>query len=357
MGLWRMIILIVIVALVHSFPAAVSAAEGVNGRNLILLNAWFKGQGALERVEERIRSVREEIARNDESIRKASSIVDQATARGNEKAMAVATAALEKAKSSREKNEATLREYERQKLALRGSLATIHNLTRSDGEGDKPVTGLVTGVSGRVELFRKGGEKVTLSGSGEGFLHAGDEIITYGDGRVEFQMLDGRGTTIVGPYSRVKMVEKSPERMVMEQLQGKVYTAIDSLDTWIDRMRKGYRSWRGDLETVATADWKVLLRSLEEETDELKLRLKHEIEKKFEVRTPTAVLGVRGTRFNVEVAGDGRTLVHVEEGTVVVRDPSETRERMVQAGEMVTVDQNGVGETLKGRKNGRWWEQ
>lgn len=358
MGLWRTVILIAIMALLHSFPAAVSGAEGLNGRSLMLLNAWFRGQGALQRVEERIRSLREEIARNDESIRKASSIVAQASARGNQKAKAVATEALEKARRSREKNETTLREYERERLALRSSLATIHNLMGSDGGGGTPVTGVVAGVSGRVELFRKGGEKVTLSESGEGFLQAGDEIITYGDGRIEFQMLDGRGTTIVGPYSRVKMVEESPERVVMEQLKGKVYTAIDSLDGWIDRMRQGYRSWKGDLETVATADWKELRRYLEEETDELKRRLKHEIEKKmYRVRTPTAVLGVRGTRFSVEVDGDGGTMVHVEEGAVAVSDPSETRNCVVKVGEMVTIDHNGVNGPVAAGKVTGWWEQ
>jgi len=357
MGFWRTIVSISILVSVSALPVTASALEGVSARSMVLLNAWFRGQGALERVEERIRGVREEIARNDATIQKASSIVAQATARGNDKAKAVATEALEKARRSREKNEVTRAEYEKQRLALRRSLATIQNLM-GEGGGSSPVTGVVTGVSGRVELFRKGGEKVTLSGVGEGFLQAGDEIITYGDGRLEFQMLDGRGTTTVGPYTRVRMVEESPERVVMEQLKGKVYTAIDSLDTWVDRMKQGYQSWRRDLDTVSTADWKELRRYLEEGTDELKLRLKHEIETRmYKIKTPTAICGVRGTRFDVEVTADEGTRICVEEGVVAVSDPSETRTFTVKGGETLSIDRKGVdGPVATGKVTG-WWEK
>lgn len=57
----------------------------------------------------------------------------------------------------------------------------------------------------------------------------------------------------------------------------------------------------------------------------------------FRVETPAAIAGVRGTVFAVAVAGDGTTIIGVEEGLVVVSMPSGEAEVEVPAGWEVTV--------------------
>jgi hypothetical protein len=61
----------------------------------------------------------------------------------------------------------------------------------------------------------------------------------------------------------------------------------------------------------------------------------------YEVRTPTAVVGVRGTEFSVEVteaSGRARTVVEVQRGEVWVRKKSDGREVVLAAGSRKAFD-------------------
>ena len=73
-------------------------------------------------------------------------------------------------------------------------------------------------------------------------------------------------------------------------------------------------------------------------------RVEAEVPKKglvFSVTTPVAVIGVRGTRFTVEVAGDGATAVAVAEGVVSVTT-SRNEEYPLTAGRAATVAADGA---------------
>ncbi|NLI79824.1 MAG: FecR domain-containing protein [Candidatus Riflebacteria bacterium] len=67
----------------------------------------------------------------------------------------------------------------------------------------------------------------------------------------------------------------------------------------------------------------------------------------FRVFTPTAILGVRGTRFGVTVALDGSTRVRCEEGTVWVKGNAGAGEHLVLAGHQIAVDRTGQSGTLQ----------
>jgi len=62
--------------------------------------------------------------------------------------------------------------------------------------------------------------------------------------------------------------------------------------------------------------------------------------KKFEVRTPSAVLGVRGTEYTIDSTMDG-TAVEVHEGSVEVWDLKKTQSVGVEAGFKVFVPKDG----------------
>lgn len=61
-----------------------------------------------------------------------------------------------------------------------------------------------------------------------------------------------------------------------------------------------------------------------------------------EVETPTVVIGVRGTRFDVAVAETGATRVNVLEGAVEVRSKATGNAVELEAGERVAVDGAGA---------------
>lgn len=68
----------------------------------------------------------------------------------------------------------------------------------------------------------------------------------------------------------------------------------------------------------------------------------------FTVKTPTAVATVKGTRFWVRVADDGRTVVVCIEGTVSVRNGATGEEEETAGGRTAVVD----GETIEVRETG-----
>ncbi|OGQ90248.1 MAG: hypothetical protein A2289_20105 [Deltaproteobacteria bacterium RIFOXYA12_FULL_58_15] len=77
----------------------------------------------------------------------------------------------------------------------------------------------------------------------------------------------------------------------------------------------------------------------------------------FEVNTPNAVCGVRGTEFETAVADDGSVRVRVTEGSVGVgADDPDTE---VAAGQEIAGDEEGVDETYDAEEQAKWemWEK
>ncbi len=83
-------------------------------------------------------------------------------------------------------------------------------------------------------------------------------------------------------------------------------------------------------------------------------KLKHFLGKKFEVRTPTAILAVRGTDFSVKSLSDA-SRVEVYEGTVWVRLPKSESSVEVHAGEGCEILKDGGIQPVKMLK--RPWSQ
>ncbi|MEL6545874.1 MAG: FecR family protein [Myxococcota bacterium] len=77
----------------------------------------------------------------------------------------------------------------------------------------------------------------------------------------------------------------------------------------------------------------------------------------YEVATPTAVAGVRGTEFETAVAPDGSVRVRVDEGRVAVADGGVSRD--VKRGQRVDGDVGGLGKTGKAGKKPQWdsWQE
>lgn len=81
---------------------------------------------------------------------------------------------------------------------------------------------------------------------------------------------------------------------------------------------------------------------------------------KFDIRTPSVLLGVRGTEFMVEVADDGTTKVQVFEGAVNISDLEEKNTVQVNAGQKITVVLNKPLpqlETFDTASIDRWWKR
>ncbi len=81
--------------------------------------------------------------------------------------------------------------------------------------------------------------------------------------------------------------------------------------------------------------------------------------KRFQVRSTTAVISVRGTDFTVEAAADGQTVVKVYGGTVAVATPDGKQKANVAKGLALTAGAKGLAKTAKITKavGDDWYQQ
>ncbi|HSI03140.1 MAG: FecR domain-containing protein [Myxococcota bacterium] len=77
-------------------------------------------------------------------------------------------------------------------------------------------------------------------------------------------------------------------------------------------------------------------------------------ETNFEVNTPNAVAGVRGTEFETAVADDGTAKVRVTEGKVAVASDVDSEAEDVSRGEETTADAKGVGDAASSSGEAQW---
>ncbi len=74
----------------------------------------------------------------------------------------------------------------------------------------------------------------------------------------------------------------------------------------------------------------------------------------YEVNTPNAVAGVRGTEFETAVADDGTAKVRVTEGKVAVASDVDDEAEDVSRGEETTADAKGVGDASSSTGEAQW---
>ncbi len=134
----------------------------------------------------------------------------------------------------------------------------------------------VSNVSGEVKIVRKGEETTQVLPEDKRLVQAGDKLITGADGRLSLNWIDG---------TRIRMAPGSALTVQKCEAAKGVERAV----------------FRLDLGKV----WVRVLRMLSQQD-------------KFEIKTPTATAGVRGTIFAVAVTPDGTTDVSVYEGEVTV---------------------------------------
>lgn len=166
--------------------------------------------------------------------------------------------------------------------------SVIYTMAHNLGGKAEAVCG---GVTGDVKISRLGKFRDLYGADGD-CLAPGDKIETGADGRIDLVMKDGHKLHLE-PHSTLTFEEEN----------------VSYLD-------------KGELAAR-------------------KLALKMIIKKKFEVRTPTAICGVRGTEYSIQTSPEGTT-VKVHEGSVEVWDLKKTQSVVVEAGFKVFAPVDGM---------------
>lgn len=166
----------------------------------------------------------------------------------------------------------------------------------------------VEGAQGIVQVRQRGHEDYAPL-AGRERVAAGDMIRTGANSHLDLYWVDGTRMRI-GPNARVRVLKTQ-------------YNAASRADTAMFKLDLG-RVWIRVLKVLSHKS-------------------------KFEVITPTATAGVRGTIFSVEVKPGGKTLVSVKEGKVAVH--SGARQTEVPAGDM---SEGGAPEEVNAGERALW---
>jgi hypothetical protein len=213
-------------------------------------------------------------------------------------------------------------------------------------DSKQQIKGFVANYTGNVYIIKANGERTTPE---NGFLEPGDKVWT-GDGTAEMQMLDGRATAKIGPYSEFEMKKDTPEEQVVELIKGKVYMAVDKIDEYAKKMKEKSEKYKEEIQTI---------KELKEE-DIKYLRNQFTIFMKLkseEGETYTAVGGVRGTKFTSEIKEDKAMEITVLEGAVNVNIPELNKGISLSEGTKVTITKDGTIKQEKAKNPETWWER
>ncbi|MFN3921841.1 MAG: hypothetical protein ACK4K4_05530, partial [Caldimicrobium sp.] len=310
------------------------------------------------------------IKKNEETIQRAQEIINRAKQRTDEnakKAEAIARAALMEAMEAKRRNEETKRQWELKKIRADRAYATIENMISQNIGSKRQIKGFMTSYTGNVYIIKANGDKVAPENA---FLEPGDKIRTA-RGTAEIEMLNGRASVKLGPYSEFVMGEGPAEEQIVELSKGKVYVGVEKIDEYLNKMRERLDKTMEDIKKLGkvtkqlteamihcskkwNADLQLCIHDyLEEHGYREALRIFHP----YKIRCPTAVIGPRGTKFVVEVKNPDMTEIMVLEGSVEVSSLTGDKKVIVNEGYKVIVTKDGIEQPEKIIDIDKWWEK
>jgi hypothetical protein len=253
---------------------------------------------ALGLAQRRARAV-EQLGQAQAYRRRADEVVAQGeaalrAAAGNAQAEAVARRAVSGAYQARERAEALRRAAENN---LRRADMGLRAVRAADARNPRAHS-LATSWTGDSRVFSKRLNRwLPMGDPALGVLEAGDRVRTGPDGAAELFLRDGESRVRLAPGTEMTLTAGGEDGNLLDLAAGKLRLAVKKLEK---RM------------------------------------------KKFEVRTPTAILAVRGTDFAVHLDGGRGTELRVFAGAVEFRPVGRAQPLVVNAGQRMAAAPDGT---------------
>ncbi|HLP72325.1 MAG TPA: hypothetical protein VK155_05435 [Bacteroidales bacterium] len=226
----------------------------------------------------------------------------------------------------------------------------MRDYKKLDGQGDLNFKGLdddkwkvsaqfnckITSFSGDVRVVKADGKMVIISPDQSLDLTPGDWLAT-------------------GPNSWVKLhygFESGGEDIILGQ-KSAINIVADESGTHIPKFMRGNYYVTNNILTEKYAEYQEKLIS---EAD----KLKKQFDKKYNMRTPSCALAVRGTEFTVNVDSIGKTVVFVFEGIVELTDNNHQAFIILTANTKgIVKDTGGISGplTIKDEEKTNWWKE
>jgi hypothetical protein len=321
-----------------------------------LLGVLFKLEYMKDKSIEDIQKYEIYIQKSENTISKSNYIVRLAQQKDNVQAEIIAREALLKAQDAKTINQDKKNSAEFNKKMIENAILAVKNEFSNALSHPRMIKSVITNYSGRVSIQKKNGKIIDFGKNQTSLLKNGDVIQTYENSSAELQFLDGRGSLKVGENSLVKMQEEDAGTVVMNIIKGKVNISVEKVENYQKLIEEKIKEYGEDLKILKDATKQEKFKAYKNYLKELALLTRS----KYEVRTPTYVLAIRGTEFLVfENDKTGMKLI-VLEGSVEMRGIKEEKIIIVNAGYRASITKDGVLSEIENidlLKIDRWWER
>lgn len=326
--------------------------------NAVFISSVVDLQKNITRLSDEISVYEKKILKNENTVSNSGRILKLARENNNKEAERISSEAI----MTSEKTISECRNFivilNNKKKQYESALASVKKSLASDSALTDKIKAVSLRQTGRVAVTKQNGDQYELKSGQNQFLENGDIITTGNDGMVDLKFLEGRGSVTVGPDSKIKMLNENDSTAVMEVMKGKIYSGIIKADEYEKKMVEMYQDFSADSLLNSFSQFNSM--TPEQRTRFIRNNvLKLFRKEKFEVRTPSAICGIRGTHFSIRVPNANTTELQVIEGKVEVTSVSETMPAMVCGGQSCIINKNGgvplavQTDTLNFNK---WWE-
>ena len=365
----------IVTTLVVMFIACTGSAHAqmtdIQGKTR-LLGMIFNLENLEERATTDIQRYESRIKKCGDTIRKCQNIITLAQEKGHTQAEKVAGDALAKAMNAKRINTDLKHAAELRKKRAGIAKATVSKLLKTDVSARPEIKSLITDYSGDVYVWsEKQGKTIKLGEDSVFCLKPGEVIWTTGNSSVEMQFLDGRGAVRIGEHTRLSIEENESGSQAINMIKGKIHIAVNKLDEYRKMFEEKLKSYK-ELKNPSTVK-DVLMQEIAEEYEKKKDRIEKVKSGKYDsygflgplgsaplIRTPTAAIAIRGTKFLVSEDETKGTEIIVLEGGVDVKATKEEESIPVNTGYKMRVTKDGViskPEMIDPVKMERWWEK
>lgn len=320
-----------------------SAFAQVTPGGKLWLSTYFELQEYKMELEQEIKKIDLKIAQNEQRIRELNELlakIQKAMIIGSEEQKHNAQKAKTKAEEALTLSEENRKKFKEEKMKYEWLITMIKEQEKklqelqAKIEANNNIAGLIKECSGTVKIVDSRGKELKDACSFGAQINDGATITTSSDGKVELKILSGQGNFILGLNSKVKVTKTSPNEDNFELIQGETRVKIEKTNEYSNKLKRYLESYIEDLRIVK--NWTE--EKIKEYQKELEKLFSYRGNQKFNIKTITAVAGVRGTEFVMSVDESGITKVYVIDGEVEVTHIAENKTYSVTQGYKAIID-------------------
>lgn len=272
-------------------------------------------QNRLNKVEEDIKINEQHIIEINKLLAEIQKTINYGTEQERKKATLAEPVAQDALRTAKEKR----RSLSQQRIELQMQLDRLSQEEKNISDLCKALAstksgGVLRNCSGDVRIISEGSKESSCSM--HSIIREGDVITTGADGKATFYLLNGRGRVYLEPNTTVSILKDTKDEQIIEFTKGKAEIDIKKHKTFVEESKNIIDSFIEKFPDLmkSVKEWFTID---EKEKRSIKLWMcKKGLTAYFKCAMPHAVIGVRGTNFEIDRTVDDEVKIYVKEGAV-----------------------------------------